>query len=56
MKSAYETSLIATGAAVIRTDCGALVKQNLDGTVEFIKQLPQTLSVVCCTVLKQNKN
>jgi len=56
MKSAYETSLTATGAALVRTDTGALVIQHLDGTVEFIKQLPQTLGVVRGTVLKRNKN
>jgi len=55
MKTAYETSLATTGAAMVRTSTGALVIQHLDGTVVFVKQLPPTLSVVCGTVLKQNK-
>jgi hypothetical protein len=56
MKSPYQISLIATGAATIRTKCGALVTQYLDGTTVFVKQLPQTLGVMCGTVLKRNKN
>jgi protein PhnA len=56
MKTAYETTLSATGAATIRTASGAMVTQHLDGTTAFIKQLPQTLSVICGTVLKRNKN
>ena len=56
MKTSYETTLIATGAVTIRTASGAMVTQHLDGTTVFIKQLPQTLSVVCGTVLKRNKN
>ena len=56
MKTAYETSLATTGAAMIRTASGALVMQHLDGTVVFVKQLPQTITVICGTVLKRNKN
>ena len=56
MKTAYETSLATTGAAMVRTSTGALVTQHLDGTVVFIKQLQPTMSVVCGTVLKRNKN
>ena len=55
MKTAYETTLAATGAAMVRTSTGALVIEHLDGTVVFVKQLPPTLGVVCGTVLKQNK-
>ena len=56
MKTAYETSLTATGAATIRTASGAMVTQHLDGTTVFIKQLLPTVAVVCGTVLKRNKN
>ena len=56
MKTAYETSLIKTGAAIVRTASGSMVTQHLDGTVTFIKQLLPTVAVVCGTVLKRNKN
>jgi hypothetical protein len=56
MKTAYETSLATTGAAMVRTNTGAMVIQHLDGTVVFVKQLLPTVAVVCNTVLKRNKN
>jgi hypothetical protein len=55
MKTAYETSLAVTGAAMVRNSTGALVIEHLDGTTVFVKQLPPTLGVVCGTVRKQNK-